>query len=319
MQGATDIDVACCLFKCAGAFAASPIAGAVVLVAGDADFRPALEAILEGRGQQSDALQTIIAAESIQLGRAYKTWIQATDGAHHLELGPLLGGVARNAGLGVVDLRGPLRPMDGKTGRADVSAIVRECEDMAKAAGSSTTFTLNLSGRAGAPWGDEETAALCVQLAASQCAASLEQLWLHHLPIGDSSCVAIGRLMAATPKLLQLHLSDSNVTLAGLKIVVEAARDVGFGQRFSPQRDRDVGERPKSSTSTCVTSAVVRLSEWRRTRPTAAWCVSSTRLALGIASLVLVSSVAAAAAAAVVAAGGAACRLTARVGRGWKG
>ena len=120
--------------------------------------------------------------------------------------------------------------MDGKTGRADVSAIVRECEDMAKAAGSSTTFTLNLSGRAGAPWGDEETAALCVQLAASQCAASLEQLWLHHLPIGDSSCVAIGRLMAATPKLLQLHLSDSNVTLAGLKIIVEAARDVGFGQ-----------------------------------------------------------------------------------------
>ena len=50
MQGATDVDVACCIFAAAGAFAAAPLADTLVLVAGDSDFRPALEAVLAARG-----------------------------------------------------------------------------------------------------------------------------------------------------------------------------------------------------------------------------------------------------------------------------
>jgi hypothetical protein len=49
-QGATDVDVACCLFTAAGAFSPSAQADAIVLIAGDADFLPAIRAVLQARG-----------------------------------------------------------------------------------------------------------------------------------------------------------------------------------------------------------------------------------------------------------------------------
>ena len=50
VQGATDVDVACCLFRAAGAFEPHSSADAIVLVAGDADFLPAVKAVLSARG-----------------------------------------------------------------------------------------------------------------------------------------------------------------------------------------------------------------------------------------------------------------------------
>lgn len=54
MQGATDIDVACCMFRCAGAFADAPLADTLVLVAGDAEYahadRRLASACVGGRG-----------------------------------------------------------------------------------------------------------------------------------------------------------------------------------------------------------------------------------------------------------------------------
>ena len=65
MQGATDVDVACCLFAAAGAFASAPVADTLCLVAGDSDFRPALSAILRARG---GTLQVAVIAEAHQVG-----------------------------------------------------------------------------------------------------------------------------------------------------------------------------------------------------------------------------------------------------------
>ena len=70
MQGATDVDVACCIFAVAGAFASQPVADTLVLVAGDSDFRPALASVLAaGR-----ALQVAIIAEGTQVGRSCGSW-----------------------------------------------------------------------------------------------------------------------------------------------------------------------------------------------------------------------------------------------------
>lgn len=181
------------------------------------------------------------------MSRSYRAWIASTDGSAHVDLAPLLGGVARSAGQGVIDLRGPLRPAVPATGRSDPAAVFARCQELAASlaapgAGSTASgagvaaaaFTLNLSGHQGAAWGDDETLALCRRLAG--CAATsekLQQLWLHHLPIGDASCDAIAELLTHTTHLSQLHLSDSKVTVRGLVTIATAARRHGCGQRLS--------------------------------------------------------------------------------------
>jgi len=49
-QGATDVDVAVAIFEVAGAFSPQPRARTLALVAGDADFKPALSRVLAARG-----------------------------------------------------------------------------------------------------------------------------------------------------------------------------------------------------------------------------------------------------------------------------
>ena len=236
MQGATDIDVACCLFKCAGAFTEKPLAECIALVAGDADFRPAIEAVLNGRSSSSSSSSTggsgvhvLVAAEDSACSKDYKAWMSRTDGVDMINLTPLLGRTASAGGQTVIDLRGPLRPVNSSNGRADVVAIVKACE-LAVSRGA-TSLTLNLSSKGGAAWEDAETLDLCKRLARSEAATMLEQLWMHHLPIGDGSCDAIAtHLLHVTPCLEQLHISDSKITTKGVATIADAARDAGYGQ-----------------------------------------------------------------------------------------
>ena len=78
MQGATDVDVACCIFTVAGAFANEPLADTLALVAGDSDFRPALAAALAS-GRE---LQVAVVAEGAQV-RSHT--------GHAVDATPLLG------------------------------------------------------------------------------------------------------------------------------------------------------------------------------------------------------------------------------------
>ena len=86
-----------------------------------------------------------------------------------INLTPLLGRTASAGGQTVIDLRGPLRPVNSSNGRADVGAIVKACE-LAVSRGA-TSLTLNLSSKGGAAWEDAETLDLCKRLARSEAAS----------------------------------------------------------------------------------------------------------------------------------------------------
>ena len=154
-----------------------------------------------------------------------------------MELAPLLGGLAP----GVVDLRNAARPACATGGRCDVSAVLAACETVA--ASGCDEITLNLSGKNhDAEWGDAETALLCTKLrstSGARVAGRLQQLWLHHTPIGDASCASIATLLGEPcPKLEQLHLSDSRVTAAGLAPIFKAAALAGYGQSAGARASR---------------------------------------------------------------------------------
>lgn len=92
-QGATDVDVACCIFEVAGAFLPAPAAHTLALVAGDADFKPALRSVLVGR----PSLRAVVVAERRLLSRPYYEWLLSGGGDEsglalsHLPLDLVLG------------------------------------------------------------------------------------------------------------------------------------------------------------------------------------------------------------------------------------
>ena len=237
-QGATDVDVACSIFRVAGAFEAAAAADTLALVAGDADFRPALAAVLAAR----KGLRVCIVAEDQNMSKAYKSWISsaaAEADVSRCDLAALMGTMAP----GVVDLRGAARPAradsDGRS--ADAAAAVAACA--AAVARGAKAITLNLSGGGGPAWGDGHTAELVQLLSRGQppVGAALQQLWLHHLPISDGSCEAIAAALGggALTALEELHISDSNVSVAGLRAIAAAARRAGCGGgdgRAAPRR-----------------------------------------------------------------------------------
>ena len=67
-QGATDVDVACSVFEVAGAFAPGARAQTLALVAGDADFKPVVSAVLAARGHE---LRVTVIAEQALLSHKY--------------------------------------------------------------------------------------------------------------------------------------------------------------------------------------------------------------------------------------------------------
>ena len=70
----------------------------------------------------------LVAAEDSACSKDYKAWMSRTDGVDMINLTPLLGRTASAGGQTVIDLRGPLRPVNSSNGRADVGAIVKACE-----------------------------------------------------------------------------------------------------------------------------------------------------------------------------------------------
>ena len=167
MQGATDIDVACCLFKCAGAFTEKPLAERASYAGlkpksramptsarrlrpsstGD-HRRPPPPPLLVGADRPMHR-SCLVAAEDSACSKDYKAWMSRTDGVDMINLTPLLGRTASAGGQTVIDLRGPLRPVKAgsSNGRADVLlAIVTACElAVRRAARRRLTQGLNLS------------------------------------------------------------------------------------------------------------------------------------------------------------------------------
>ena len=109
-QGATDVDVAVCIFDVAGAFAKAPRAHTLALVAGDSDFKPALVRVLaehgsaataaaaasgadadgEGMGDagaDAGALRACVVADRTYMSARYLQWIDAS--CPDVELVPL--------------------------------------------------------------------------------------------------------------------------------------------------------------------------------------------------------------------------------------
>ena len=224
-QGATDVDVACCCYEVAGAFAAAPVATSLVLVGGDSDFRPALSRVLSARPE----MEAAVVADRSLLSASYYGWLrQDTHRARHVPLDAVLGKVAPT----VVDLRGAARPRDSLTGRADAAAAAAAAAyAVALCSEPLSKVTLNLSGEGEPAWTDAETQALVEAMLPSGRAhaacSRLGGLWLHHTEVGDASCAALARLLPHTPMLREVHLSDSAVGLGGLAALAEAARAVG--------------------------------------------------------------------------------------------
>ena len=109
-QGATDVDVAVCIFDVAGAFAKAPRAHTLALVAGDSDFKPALVRVLAehgsaataaaaasgadadgegmgGAGADAGALRACVVADRTYMSARYLQWIDAS--CPDVELVPL--------------------------------------------------------------------------------------------------------------------------------------------------------------------------------------------------------------------------------------
>lgn len=268
-QGATDVDVAVAIFEVAGAFAPEPRARTLALVAGDADFKPALSRVLAARGSGGgDAsgdgqLRVCVVAERSFMGARYLDWIDGNADIDFVQLERLLGAMASN----VLNLRGADRPRDAVTGRADARAVAAAVIEAAARCGGSggggaggakngggmtpeqeaAALTLNVSGSTsrgqgtGPMWGDAETAMLVRELRATPAAAGcLGELWVHHTDIGDASLATFGeKLLPVAPRLTELHISDSHVTLEGLRRLAEAARRAGCGlPTSSPPRKR---------------------------------------------------------------------------------
>ena len=235
-QGATDCDIACCIFEVAGAFAMEPRAQVLALVAGDADFRPALSAVLTAR----PALSVAVVAERALLSQRYLAWIESGgDGEWDLSHIPL-GSVLAELAPSVVDLRGSGRPVDEATGRSDGRAAGQLCLDAL--ARSAEAVTLNLSGK-GPPWGDGETASLVAALLEQpEAVARLSGVWLHHTGIGDGSCSVLGeRLLPAAASLAEIHISDSMVTAEGVRSLALAAQEVAMRREVETGFDTDDG------------------------------------------------------------------------------
>ncbi|KAL1525556.1 hypothetical protein AB1Y20_020411 [Prymnesium parvum] len=218
-QGATDVDIACAIFEAAGAFAAAPAASTLLLVAGDADFQPALAAALAARPA---ALRVLVAADAPRLSRAYAAWL----GARLLPLSAVL----RRLAPRVIDLREDRRPA-APSGRADAAAVAAAVARAARRAEAEAggaaegSLTLHLSGRGGPAWADGEVGALLRALRALPAAcAALGGVWMHHTAVGDGGCAQLGELLRLAPRLRELHLSDSAVSLVGVRAIGEAAR-----------------------------------------------------------------------------------------------
>ena len=161
-QGATDVDVAVCIFDVAGAFAQAPRARTLALVAGDSDFKPALVRVLAehgsaataaargegagGAGAGAGALRACVVADRTYMSARYLEWIDAScpdvraraaqnrtpypnpgpnpDQVELVPLERLLQVIAPS----ILNLRGAARPRDEATGRADARAVAAACE-----------------------------------------------------------------------------------------------------------------------------------------------------------------------------------------------
>ena len=246
-QGSTDVDVALSILHVAGAFAAQPLANALVLIAGDADFKPCIHRVLSARQD----FHVYVVASKDAMGHDYKSWLDSVDRVHFIDINLLFGSMAPH----VVDLRGAALPI-GQTGKTDVKKVVRLLEKVAVAIEhTDTPLTLNISGAMGDTWGDPETHEFVNRLiddtivgndpesggdaahdgsshydAILEILSNLGELWMHHTSIGDESCTALSRLISCAAQLRELHVSDTNITIEGLLILVRAAANSGCGE-----------------------------------------------------------------------------------------
>ena len=156
----------------------------------------------------------------------------------------------------VVDLRGAQRPRDARTGRADVPGVLRRLHKAAATA--ERPLTLNLSGAEGAAWGEIETSQLVQGLfrAARDAGddeadilAQLGELWLHHTQLNDGSCGELAQLITRAVSLREMHMSDTAITLEGVRMLTSAAEAAGCGSggrlvRQRPQAARAPSDHP---------------------------------------------------------------------------
>ncbi len=59
--------------------------------------------------------------------------------------------------------------------------------------------------------------------------AQLGELWLHHTQVNDGSCGELAQLISRAVSLREMHISDTAITLEGVRTLISAAEAAGYG------------------------------------------------------------------------------------------
>eukprot|EP01062_Namystynia_karyoxenos_P004335 TRINITY_DN11531_c0_g1_i1.p1 TRINITY_DN11531_c0_g1~~TRINITY_DN11531_c0_g1_i1.p1 ORF type:complete len:763 (+),score=176.92 TRINITY_DN11531_c0_g1_i1:79-2289(+) len=231
VQGATDVDICVAVNRLAGAFADAPQVDVICLIAGDSDFRPLMEAVLEAR-HESVGLRCAVVAIGNTLRHEYREWLVSTAGVEFVELTEVLQCVAPH----VVNMRAPAHPDP----EAAAEALKRALRATKRADGASapSTVTLELSGHR-QKWGDGDMSRLGSLMAGAfqedpALCGFFGELWVHHTDISDQVCMPGGvlhKLVSACAHLREVHLSDTQVTAKGTLALAKAAAESRQGAK----------------------------------------------------------------------------------------
>jgi hypothetical protein len=202
--------------------------------AGDADFRPALEAILSFRTVR--ALWVCASAKS--LSPEYRRWLsgESDPRLHWVELETLLDmedklNYSRRGRRCIADLMADLR---GGRGRGPLTLLL---DDNGLQSG--------------------QVSHLCRELCSLAGAVSVAHLRLYKNPLDDKCMPDIARLIASHP-LHELHLSHTGLTTDGVLTLLVAARDCGAGRGGRRYLFLRINDTPAAGSPAALREALLR-------------------------------------------------------------
>eukprot|EP00667_Euglena_gracilis_P006102 EG_transcript_6148 len=233
VQGAVDMKIGVELLRLAGALVGGrPPVDHLLVLSGDGDLQPAVEAALECQ----PALHVWVTGltkykrrsneeHAVTIGGDYLQWLRTTPRARFLPLELAVEGCARVPAPEVVYLQKCAALDPGQWARHSAWAIETSEKDEVRAQNSRDPALT-----------EHHLAALAEELGARGAMAwKLVHLWVdHNAQINDDWIPALRAVIAASPRLRELHLSDTAISARGLEaLVLEAARRAAWLPRHA--------------------------------------------------------------------------------------